>query len=616
MLHHYTYSLFQFYNGYFIVIVSFYFSLIKNFFTYRNVNNLNSPVLSFDLSIVINLKMRLEVLLLYFLTFCYIKKCTDGMDISQLEQLIRGVAISDNEGSSIDIDDHHKQKNPECGYLPEIPTKSSATSRISNAKEAKVHYPWVIYVRRYNRLIPSAVDGSHRMCAGSIITQTTAITASHCICGVSKKDIDSMQDHHKQFVECKGGKIVDFHIPPPNEVTSINKLSVGTGSMDKSKLNWIDILRAYVMGSKKKHEKQRFYEDVGLLFTNGKTGKGLLFYKHTVAKGNIKVGSVCLAAAKKEKPHMYEGNVTIVGWGKRYSDVKDSAGNPNQKAQSCATSEFGPIAARLRKCEIDDIIKDSNGTPKKPKDWGCNRSDWPAGYEYTKCSKYLRRAETEVARKIEKLDGSNVLETLWSLTNKIVVKKSFPNKKEYTCYKEDMFRDNGWCYVYKGTQLGNPEDTWGFCDSSCKLMQVTDTKPKIYHRMVWEFPFKQSPRCKVSTSDYYLCISSLLPQTSVFVFKRNGINKLKFLNVYKEKIEDSFDETNQNTKRQLGYQMTCKGDSGSGHWMYDSFNNQRALVAITSHNQGKYCGAPSNVLLTTHPNILEWIKKYSGIKNS
>ena len=51
-----------------------------------------------------------------------------------------------------------------------------------------------------------------------------------------------MQDTDKQYVECQGGEIVDFQVLPPNEVTSINKLSAGIGSKDKSQLHWIDIL--------------------------------------------------------------------------------------------------------------------------------------------------------------------------------------------------------------------------------------------------------------------------------------------------------------------------------------------------------------------------------------
>ena len=80
--------------------------------------------------------MRLDALLLCFLTLNSFKWCTDGIDPYILKEIIRGVKISDDEGSSIDIDDDHKQKNPECGYLPESSENPSASSRISNAEEA------------------------------------------------------------------------------------------------------------------------------------------------------------------------------------------------------------------------------------------------------------------------------------------------------------------------------------------------------------------------------------------------------------------------------------------------------------------------------------------------
>ena len=342
---------------------------------------------------------------------------------------------------------------------------------------------------------------------------------------------------------------------------------------------------------------------------------GVLFYQYTVPKGNVDVGSVCLAAEKKRKPYIDEGTVTTVGWGTRYSDIKDSAGGWNQGSHSCATNEFGPISARLRQCDLEDILKDTNGIAKKPKDWGCNRSDWPAGYDLAKCTKYLKQAERAIVRKSSKLDGPNILNTLWSLTNKIVVSGSFLHKKQHICYKEKLFDDNGWCYVYNGIKFGDRENTWGFCDSSCKLMQVTNTHPLIYHKMVWEFPFKHTLRCGETANDYYLCISSSLPQTSVFMFKRDGKDKLKFLDAYKEKIEDSFDATNKYTKENIGFQLPCTGDSGSGHWMYNSYKDKRVLVAITSHAIAGYCGAPPRVLLTTYPSVIQWIKRYSGIQN-
>ena len=147
-------------------------------------------------------------------------------------------------------------------------------------------------------------------------------------------------------------------------------------------------------------------------------------------------------------------------------------------------------------------------------------------------------------------------------------------------------------------------------------MQVERTEPLIYHKMVWVFPFKHPSRCGTPVNDYYLCISSILPRTSVFRFKRDGKGKLKFMDANKENIEDSFDATNKNTKENLGYQLPCKGDCGSGHWMYNSEEDRRALVAMSSHAIGEYCGAPSHVLLTTHPSVIQWIKRYSDIQNS
>ena len=83
--------------------------------------------------------MRPDVFLLCFLTLCHYKWCTYGIDKSKLEEIIRGVDLSDDESSSIDIDDDHKQSNPECGYLPEEHKDQSACSRISYAEESNRH---------------------------------------------------------------------------------------------------------------------------------------------------------------------------------------------------------------------------------------------------------------------------------------------------------------------------------------------------------------------------------------------------------------------------------------------------------------------------------------------
>ena len=52
--------------------------------------------------------------------------------------------------------------------------------------------------------------------------------------------------------------------------------------------------------------------------------------------------------------------------------------------------------------------------------------------------------------------------------------------KQYICYKEKMFKDNGWCYVFPWWRKpGLKEKNWGFCGSSCKLMQNQATMPSL-----------------------------------------------------------------------------------------------------------------------------------------
>ena len=54
--------------------------------------------------------------------------------------------------------------------------------------------------------------------------------------------------------------------------------------------------------------------------------------------------------------------------------------------------------------------------------------------------------------------------------------------------------------------------------------------------------------------------------------------------------------------------------------MYDSTEKRRALVVITSHTKasagkGKFSDVPVHSFLTTHPDILRWIKNFSGISD-
>ena len=60
-----------------------------------------------------------------------------GSYITKLNDIIKGVSVLDEE-SSVDIDQDHLEKNPECGYLPGIYGSPKASSRISNAKESEI----------------------------------------------------------------------------------------------------------------------------------------------------------------------------------------------------------------------------------------------------------------------------------------------------------------------------------------------------------------------------------------------------------------------------------------------------------------------------------------------
>ena len=83
--------------------------------------------------------MRLGVLQLCFLTLNHYKWSTDGIDIEKLKEIIRGVSVSNDKGTSIDIDDEHTQNNPKCGYIPEEHKIQCPSNRISNAEEANRH---------------------------------------------------------------------------------------------------------------------------------------------------------------------------------------------------------------------------------------------------------------------------------------------------------------------------------------------------------------------------------------------------------------------------------------------------------------------------------------------
>ena len=130
-------------------------------------------------------------LLVCLLTLSHFKWYTNGIEERKLKKIIEGISKLDGS-SSVLIDAQHLQKNPECGKVPKKQTNPSVSSRISNAEETNM---------------------DTRRCGGSIITQSTAVTASNCIC--------RSFDYSVLWQTCKGGKSSDD--PPVNKISSLHK---------------------------------------------------------------------------------------------------------------------------------------------------------------------------------------------------------------------------------------------------------------------------------------------------------------------------------------------------------------------------------------------------------
>ena len=454
-------------------------------------------------------------------------------------------------------------------------------------------------------------SGKGSICGGTIITPTAAVTASHCICGTLDPKIPQ---NFRRFTDCVGGDSNSIK-NPPNEVRSrnqrhFNEITAGIGDKDKTRLTKINILVANVMGEFRPHEPSvGIFFDIGLVMTTDESGHGSVFYQHTIhtmSKGNIRVGSLCLAAKKDDEPYTYTGSILSVGWGKRYSDVQTAENKPQANKHSCTTNEFGPSSASFRHCNVDDVLSN-------PNDVKCKRQDMPKGYDAQKCKRYLYEAEKAMRMKFRNIDDSlrTTMSDIWTLTNMIeilpFVKRSLigaSREIRNICYKQKLFDDHGWCYVDLNTK------EWGFCGSSCEFLntKLIDTQPDIYHKMIWEYPPRPNlqSRCTRYVDNYvikpwYICVEPLAPQASVFQFKRAGLRRLELINPSKD------------DPIRAGYQLLCKADSGSGNWMMNSNENKRALVAIYSYSTGDFCGDSSHAITTVHPIVLDWIKHHSKI---
>ena len=133
------------------------------------------------------------------------------------------------------------------------------------------------------------------------------------------------------------------------------------------------------------------------------------------------------------------------------------------------------------------------------------------------------------------------------------------------------------------------------------------------------------PNIGTPVPEYVTCVQTLLPTTPTAEFTQNLVENedeidelfnlkddLEFTRFNEEKAHDS----------KIGYQLPCKGDSGSAHWV-KSNSGKYVMIGITAKGhwpQYNYCGEQAWMQKTTYnqkpKNILDWIKVKAKIIDS
>ena len=254
-----------------------------------------------------------------------------------------------------------------------------------------------------------------------------------------------------------------------------------------------------------------------------------------------------------------------------------------------------------------------------------SRQYYPPGYDAEECKNLWNKADVAMRSSMEIID----LQEIWKNTKMIEVgaytkpqnnekvKSFYELLKINTCFKDELFQNHGWCFT-EGEVL---DKGWGFCDSSCKIMSHRNDpqklrenlRPDVYQKMAWEIDeTKPHDHCIWSVFEeapWYLCTKSSLPTITISMFHADGEGNLEYKGSRQEKKEDYAKHLD------WGFQQTCYGDSGAGHWSFDSTKTRGILIAITSMSglEDSWCSSPSVVTKITNPSIQSWIKKHAKI---
>ena len=187
-----------------------------------------------------------------------------------------------------------------------------------------------------------------------------------------------------------------------------------------------------------------------------------------------------------------------------------------------------------------------------------------------------------------------------------------------TCYKDEIFVEHGWCF----TQGEIETKEWGFCDSSCKIMPYREqperlrreSLPDVYQKIYWKAnDAKPNDHCLedddvMKGSPWIMCIQSSLPTVTISYFHMKDDNTLKYLGNFKRKEKD------YPSHLEWGFQQTCYGDSGGGHWTLDSKGKRATLVGVSTEVTDDWCGSTSIITKLNYPSIHSWIKQHAQIK--
>ena len=528
---------------------------------------------------------------------------------------------------SVLIDNDHFRQDSACGKLPTV----KPTSRISNANEAKIHYPWIVLVLRQNEYTKLKESN----CGGSIITKTTAVTAGHCVCGFMTENDKKAPENTRKKIRCKGGKIKDpVTVGMPNEITVDNRIKVGAGNMDKTKLKWFEILYAHVYT-----EYDEEFKDTDLAVV--KTTNLKPFYSQRHLSKDFSIGPICLSA---KSSNLNECKIEIAGWGVRYGEAENKQMPPGdrqplQNKHACTTNPYGPFSHRIKHCDVHYL---------KSQEWSCNMDAklgtgitkfteylknnlklqdkdvkrlteqqggkyYPPGYDSVKCDEAWKKANDIMNKKINE-PHSEKIRKIWKDTAQIDI--GVLNKGEFfkikTCYKKELFMENGWCFIKNGIFDAN----WGFCDSSCKLMkkagETPDTTPNVYHKMTWKVDNTSPLKCTSHArhkKKWFVCVKQLFPEVNVARFLVDVQENLSFLKQIQEPSSDYAKH------HEFGYQQPCVGDSGSGNWVFEEAKDRAVLVGIvrSAATDDNWCSSPSLMTKIIYPDFLHWIKKAANI---